>query len=367
MSTSNKQHVMVALDLGNKFVKIKSQKKSYCFPTAMLPKKQTGRALVGGLGTASKADLFSTAINDHDNMYFGPGLTEMGYEASWVSTIGFGLSRYTSSDFKAMFEYALAIATKDFEEEMLEIDLVTGLPSMDEQNDEIVEYLADFLRRSHTVKVVNEKQNTEQEITYAVKALIIVPQYYGTLWDLAVDDDLNILDTRIIEGTVGVVDFGGGTTLVDTAHQLGLGAGSNSWQDDTGVDYFHRAVHLTSPLADYKIERIYLEGDEEKGYIYNPGNPLQIKNLTEPFMEQRQNATDYMKSVYRRRFPKPEELSVIFQTGGGANFLLENQMVELFDGKVSVEFIKDSQMANVRGYYKLGIREGLGEYGDEEE
>jgi|GEM_PF-3275319 len=367
MSTSNKPRVAIALDLGNKYVKIKTGKASSCFPTAMLPKNQTGRAIAGGFGTAPKAPLFSTAINDHQAMYFGPGLPDMGYESNWISSIGFGLSRYTSPDFKAMFEYALAFAVKDFEEEMLEVDLVTGLPSMDEQNDDIVTYLDDFLRRSHTVKMIEEGKGSETEITYTIKTVVIVPQYYGTLWDLAVDEDLNILDTRIIEGTVGVVDFGGGTTLVDTAHQLGLGAGATSWQEDTGVDYFHRAVHLTSPLADYKIEKIFLEGSEDKGYIYNSGNTLQIKNLTEPFMEQRQKATDYMKGVYRRRFPKPEELSVIFQTGGGANFLLGSQLVEAFEGKVAVEIIEDSQMANVKGYYKLAIREGLGEYGETEE
>lgn len=363
--TTTKKRIAIALDLGNKFIKIKSAKQSYCFPTAMLPKAKTGRSVIGGFGTNERAKIFSTAINDHQPMYFGPGLTEMGYETSWISSIGFGLTRYTSSEFKAMFEYALALAAKDFEKEMLEIELVTGLPSLDEQDPEIGQYIADFVKRSHTVKIVDEQSEEEQEVTFSVKTVMIVPQYYGTLWNLAVDEKLAILDKRVIEGTVGVSDFGGGTTLVDIAHQLSLGARGSSWQDDTGVDEFHRAVHLTTPLADYEIERIYLEGSEDKGYLYNPGNPKQIKNVTDAFMEQRQEATDYMIGVYRRHFPKPETLRAIYQTGGGASFLFKDQLQEAFGEKVEVVFVKESQMSNVNGYYKIAMREGLGEYADE--
>ena len=361
MSTTKKR-IAAAVDLGNGHIKIRSSKRRSHFPTAMLAKEKTGRAVLGSFGGNKGARLFSTAINDNHPMYFGPSLMETGYEKNWIPSIGFGMSRYASLEFKAMFEYTLALIAEDYAEEMLEIDLVTGLPTLDEQNSEIIDYLADFLKRSHTVKILDEHTNEATDVSYIVKKLIIVPQYYGTLWNLAVDDDFNILEPRIFDGTVGVSDFGRGTVLVDISHQLQLGAEGSPWQDDRGVDYFMRGVRLTSPLPDSVIERIYLEGNEEAGYHYRPVNPMQAKNVTEDFMAKREEATDYMKGIYRRQFPKPEELSVIYQTGGGANFLLEKPLKALLDGKVELVFVKDSQMSNVDGYYKIAMRSGFGEY-----
>lgn len=362
MTTTNKKHIAVAVDLGNGDIKLRSSKRREHFPTAILPKNLTGRSVLGGFGAEKGARLFATAINDNQQMYFGPGLREMGYEESWTLSIGFGMQRYSSLEFKAMFEYALALIAEDFNEEMLEIDLVTGLPTLDEQNPEITEYLSEFLKRSHTVKISDEQSGEEKNISYTVKTLIIVPQYYGTLWNLAVDDEFNIIEPRIFNGTVGVSDFGRGTVLVDTSHKMQLGAVGTPWQADQGVDSFMRGVSLTSPLADSVIERIYLEGSEEEGYHYRPENPLQNRNVTEEFMKKRQDATDFMKKVYLRQFPKPEQLSVIFQTGGGARFLLEKPLKDLFEGKVELVFVKDSQMSNVDGYYKIAMRSGLGEY-----
>ncbi|MGL5342292.1 MAG: hypothetical protein ACRC90_05135, partial [Lactococcus garvieae] len=316
----------IAVDLGNKFIKIKSSKNSYCFVNAMFPREQAGKSLLGTYINWKKPKIFSTSLNEHKEMYFGPDLSEIGHETEWISSIGDGLSRYSSVEFQVMFEYAIALAVSDFEEEDVHIQLVTGLPTLDEKNEEIKQCLVEFLSGTHEVKIQDEISNEVFDITYTIDSIVVVPQYYGTLSHLAIDEDLNLKENRVTQENVGVVDFGGGGILIDVAHRLDLGASGFAWQEDLGVDAFHRAVDVNSALSVYTIESLYIEGSETEEYLYEPGNSKRVSDFTPAFMEQRRRATEHVKNLYSRHFRKNEDISVIFQTGGGADFLLQKEL-----------------------------------------
>lgn len=345
----------IAVDLGNKFIKIKSSKNSYCFVNAMIPREQAGKSLFGNYINRKRPKIFSTSLNEHKEMYFGPNLLEIGHESEWISSIGDGLFRYSSLEFQLMFEYALALAVIDFEEEDLHIQLVTGLPTFDEKNEEIRHCIEEFLSGVHEVKIQDEVNHEMFDITYIVDSIVVVPQYYGTLSHLAIDEDFNLRENRVTQEKVGVVDFGGGSTLVDVANRLDLSASGFAWQEDRGVDAFHRAVDIDSPLSVYTIENLYIEGSEDEGYIYEPGNPKQVSDFTSAFMEQRKRATEHVKNLYSRHFRKKEDISVVFQTGGGADFVIQEELKKELSSQIEIEFVAEPQMANVNGYYKLGI------------
>ncbi|MGL5342365.1 MAG: hypothetical protein ACRC90_05515, partial [Lactococcus garvieae] len=61
-----------------------------------------------------------------------------------------------------------------------------------------------------------------------------------------------------------------------------------------------------------------------------------------------------VKNLYSRHFRKNEDISVIFQTGGGADFLLQKELQKELSSQIEIEFIEEPQMSNVNGYYKLG-------------
>lgn len=344
----------IAVDLGNKFIKIKSSKNSYCFVNAMFPREQAGKSLLGSYINWKKPKIFSTRLNGHKEMYFGPDLSEIGHETEWISSIGDGLSRYSSVEFQVMFEYAIALAVSGFEEENVHIQLVTGLPTLDEKNEEIKQCLVEFLSGTHEVKIQDEISNEVFDITYTIDSIVVVPQYYGTLSHLAIDEDLNLQENRVTQENVGVVDFGGGGILIDVAHRLDLGASGFAWQEDLGVDAFHRAVDVNSALSVYTIESLYIEGSETEEYLYEPGNSKRVSDFTPAFMEQRRRATEHVKNLYSRHFRKNEDISVIFQTGGGADFLLQKELQKELSSQIEIEFIEEPQMSNVNGYYKLG-------------
>ncbi|MFD2254024.1 hypothetical protein ACFSJM_06665 [Lactococcus formosensis subsp. bovis] len=360
MTKKTKEKTLVALDLGNNQIKIKTDKEEFLFPTAMLAVEDTSNESL--IPTEERYSVFKTAINDNKSYYFGSELKEIGYEERWIRSIGYGLRRYNNETFKAMLTYALGVAVASNSAGMHTVDVVIGLPTSDVGDPRLLDdteakkCISDYLLGAQALTISGEKYSIN------VEAIKIVPQYFGTLVNLAYDGALEIKDERIISSENCIIDLGGGTVLGDIVN--GLTLGGKKFGDDWGVadiiDELRTKVNnnYQKTIDANVLMSILKEGSDELGYHYVPGNSNYRLDLTTEVVEIRNQYTSRILAKMRTEIRHPEKLSAILITGGGANIIYGDKLKKEFP---EVEIVKESELANVRGFYTFGKIFGLGE------
>jgi len=346
--------VLFVADLGNKQTKIKSQFKTKVLPSHFVEASQYGNRNLMNFAKSEKDVKDFISSRDEDFTYvWGKDLDEDVVEVI-TDTIGFGASRYSGREFRLLTDFALAELALDYKEAsegILEVTVVTGVPTSDYAQSEALSALQKAFKGDHNVTVNGITLNIR------VKDLIVLPQPLGTIIDVISDEEGNMIENSITNANVGVVDVGGGTVLIDALRKMNMAEDRRN-QLQRGAFTLYEAIQkeLVSQgysINEYETESVVRAGNERERYLWSPdGN--QTINITDTVMKQRKLFTRNIASSVKTTYKATDRMQTIFITGGAANLLVKDEFLkEIKEAK----FVEDSELANVRGFYKFGLSE----------
>lgn len=345
-----------AIDLGNKRIKMKSERGEYSYPSAYLNAEQVAS---GGLGSLKNEDNYYFQLEDDfiNSFVWGPHLEVYNLPEKMIDTYGRS-GRMKQRKATRILEFALGRLALDYPESYetpLVVHLTLGLSITDFHKDAgIVNILKELAIGEHRIKINNRQVNI---LIPSESFISIIPQYMGTVLNLAFDNQLQ-RNLRFSEGVLGVVDIGGGTILVNRS--VGLNPSPNGDERFEGIQTLIKTIgHKINSTKSFLIEALLRSSEKEGSYIYCPNaNNLDVRDITSVVQEEVERYTRFtVAPLISENFPDIEEVNSIVITGGGANLLdkeaLQDEIGEEYYGHLY--FMKEPEFANVRGFYKGGF------------
>lgn len=347
---------LFALDLGNKQTKIKSAKKTKVLPSRFVESSQYGnRSLLGFAKTEKDVRDFISSKDESFTYVWGTQLDEENVDMV-IDTIGFGAARYSSREFKLLTDFALAELALDYpvaQESIIEVAVVTGVPTSDYIQESALEALQKTIKGDHNVTVDGKTLNIR------VKKLFILPQPIGTVINVVTDKNGNLIDSPILNGNIGVVDVGGGTVLIDALKKMNMVEDRRKQLSQGAYTLFEAIVKdMTAKgysVTEHEIEKVVRVGNDKEKYLWSPDN-VQTIDITESVMKNRTIFTRNIASTIKTTYKGFGRMQTILVTGGAANLLIK----KLFDEEIGItQYMDNSELANISGFYKYGIMEGI--------
>lgn len=342
---------LFAIDLGNKQVKMKSEYAMKVFPSYMVPAEVYGDRNVLGFAKQNKtASDFESKLDEGAVYVWGEDM-KIDSPEYIVESIGFGLPRYKSNAFKLQAEFALAELAKDYEDaktSLLEVTLVTGVPTEDYNNSEIVKAIEVAFKGDHNVTVDGDVLNVR------VSKVFLLPQSLGTIIDQVMDDKAKITQEHLMTGHVGVVDIGGGTVLIDSIKQMNL-SDEKQAQLDAGAFTLYKSIvkemyRKGHKASEFEVARIIREANDDK-YSFSP-NGVNKVDITDIVMDERKAFTRKVSRFIASTYKDMSRMQSILITGGAANIIVFDQLKK--DIEIA-KLVENSEVANVKGFYKYGL------------
>lgn len=344
---------LFALDLGNRQVKLMSEKATKVLPSYFVNAAEYGKrdvlALVKNDKKATTGDYVSG--RDADFTYvWGEGLDVSRKRVT--DTLDFN-QRYDTLEFKVLADLALAELARDFEESTngaLDVAVVTGVPTDDYDNDETIKHIKNALIGVHSATI--------DGTSYVVRvhSVDVLMQPVGTAVDAMVDALGNIKEDNDIEdGYVGVVDVGGGTVIIDAFDKMDLDTKNRDQLEGGSYSLFteirNRIVEKGYKVTEHEVERIVRDGNAREVYTWSP-NGRETLDLTDMIMKERKIYTRGIAQAVKATYKAMSRMRKIYVTGGTANLLIKEEFERVI--KIA-HFVNNSETANVRGYYKYGL------------
>lgn len=155
---------------------------------------------------------FNSNLDDDEVYIWGVGIKQAVDPDSLIPTYTHN-NRYNQKRFKLLCSFILAELASDYEEhELNDVTVVTGVPSQEVGTKEAEEFKR-FLQQKHLVT----RNGVQRMIN--VTDVRITEQPLGTLLNEYMNDSGQI-HKELMTSTVTVIDFGAGTTIMDTFKNL---------------------------------------------------------------------------------------------------------------------------------------------------
>lgn len=345
---------LFALDIGNRQVKIKSEKTLKVLPAYFVEASKYGDRMTMNLrGGKRQTSDYVSSKDDAFTYVWGKDLDVDIVKPT--DSIGF-TDRYESREFKLLVDFALAELARDYphaSESMLEVVVVTGVPTGDYMQNEILLSLSKAIKGDHAVTV------DDQALNIRVKELYVIPQPMGTVIDAMVDDQGVMQDSPIEESTIGVADIGGGTLLIDLLRKMNMETAKREQLPEGAYKLYEEIKReLTKDghhISVYEIEKMVRDGNDRGTYYWSPNGKTTL-DFTKVVMRERIKYTRDTASTIKAVYKEFDRMQAVLVTGGAANLLVKSEFNSAITNAV---FIEDSETANVRGFYKYGLLQGV--------
>ncbi|MCE5272894.1 ParM/StbA family protein [bacterium] len=227
-----------------------------------------------------------------------------------------------------------------------EISLVTGLPIryFKQQRARYVQ----MLEGVHNV-TLHAREDEFQEKSLDIRRVRVLPQPFGSVFNLLMNDHGRIVDRDVARQKFGVIDIGFRTTdytLTDRLRYIERGSRTT----DTGIS---KAFALISrkilEQTGVSVELFRLFDPVRKGQIRIRGKEMSLVELREQVL--RQLATAIVSDM-ERLWAEDWDLEFILLAGGGSTDLAP-LLEELIEGRCRmVSTDTDQRLGNVIGYLK---------------
>ena len=253
--------------------------------------------------------------------------------------------RYNQKRFKLLCLFILSELASDYsEEELKEVLIVTGLPSQEIDSEEAKNFKS-FLEQKHVVT-----RNDEQKLIN-ITDVRMVEQPTGTLLNIYMNDEGQV-HKDLLTQTITVVDFGAGTTILDTFKNMKrIPTKSKTYYE--GINDLHREIstrleskhgikNLSPSLVDQGFRRNDLTAiiSERRKFPFD-------EIAKEVIIEFIDNTLSNIDTTLTNR----DTIDSFIITGGGVNIVGET-FKENFNEE-SVVLVEDSQKSNLAGFFKL--------------
>lgn len=350
---------LFAIDLGNKKIKMKSNRAEYSYPASYLTTDFLSPDSLSAHKHIHENQIYRLGEGYGPGFVWGEALEIYNLPEKMIDTYARS-KRMKQKKTQRLLEFALGRLALDYEGEYSEetplvVHVMLGAPITDMHKESgTLELLKTLLIGQHHLQV--NGQDIWLEIP-SEEYISIIPQYMGTLFNLAFDEDLNPVETYI-EGRLGIVDIGGGTILVNSANALNLSPGGMEkfYGTQTLIKDISSSINSTKPFL---IEKMLQEGSGSKGYFYKTNRSIKgTKDVTENVKAAIDRYTRFtVAPLITENFPDIEDFDCIVVTGGGSILLSKEALLdeigeEYFEALV---FVEEPERANVRGFYKAGL------------
>lgn len=321
----------IGIDLGYGFVKTTDGDTEYAFPSVVGPAHER---------VQSEFSLFAKGLDNlsvtiDDRTYF---VGDLAIRQSEGAARSLDVHRLDDPSSRVLILSALALFTRWDEESF---NLVTGLPSAFCAS--AAESWREKFQGSFNVKF--SQGDDVQEKRIHIEKMKVVPQPFGTIYDLTLDKTGHLANSDLSRQTVGVVDIGFKTTDFAVARGMEY-IDRLSGSITTGLSTAYGTI-ADRQQDEYRIHRENHEMDEivQRGQVRMAGQTHDIGHIRrEAFELVAQRVLTQLESLWNYR-----DLDVILVTGGGGAALSE-LIVNRFG---NARLVEGAQMANVGGYAKL--------------
>ncbi|UOR14094.1 ParM/StbA family protein [Halobacillus amylolyticus] len=333
-----------AFDVGNGFVKAKSEKRTLIAPSMIAKESALGDSSIAEqFGGEKEYQIFKSPMDEGTSYVWGEGIKEAVEARKLLNTYTHN-NRYDSKRFKLLSQFILAELASDFEEDVLkDVVVVTGMPSR-EIKTSADSQLKEFLTGKHLIT------RGDMEKVVNVKDVRILEQPLGTLLNLYMTDDAKI-HKDLKTSTLSVLDFGAGTTILDTYKNM-------KRIEDESETYYEGMIDVYKSIANQiRKEHDAKNLDEsmiEEGIRNNYTVELSARKKI-PFEKEANQAindfVDTLISKVDRTLASRDHIDQFIVTGGGSQIVAQQFSVDF--GEDTLEIVENSQLANVEGYYKF--------------
>lgn len=349
---------LFALDLGNKQVKMYTKNGAKVFPSYFIDADEFGNRdlLKYEKGERSTSDYISTR-DDAFTYVWGSGLR---LRNKFVDDSLRFAGRYNSRQFKLLADFALVEMARSFDDaagNTLDVTLVTGAPTDDYVAADVTAQLGKALKGMHAVNVDGV------DYVVNVKTVTALPQPLGTFVDRTIDDQGYVIEeSQLLDVLVGIVDCGGGTVIVDAIDDMNLQKTLHGQFEEGAYSLYeairNELVSLGHKINVHEIEALVRAGSEDEIYTWSPNNRA-THDFTSIVMKARRKYSRRVATMIQSTYKDLAKFHSILITGGAANLLIKEEIL----AEIPIaEFVGDSEIANVRGFYKFALNSGLGDY-----
>ena len=230
------------------------------------------------------------------------------------------------------------------------IAVVTGLPiSTYRQKADELERL---LRDRHSFIAIGA-DGTRARRVIEIRDVKVIPQPFGSMYDMVLDDAGSVGDRQLLQQKVGIVDVGFQTSDL-TVSDRGTFLERASISTETGVGRaFATIAGKIREKSGVSVELYRLYEAMDEGRIKIRGESFDLSKLIEHVLTQL--ATDIASDANRLWADEWDMDAIVITGGGGA--VLAPYLAPLLRGRVlPVDGSRDARLNNVRGFWKLGVK-----------
>ena len=228
------------------------------------------------------------------------------------------------------------------------VKVVTGLPiSYYRRHREEVSRL---LTGKHTIQVMDRTGNA-REMTPTVSQVRVIPQPFGSLFNLILSSLAEVADKRFVQSKIGVIDVGFRTCDFTVADRTRYSErGSRTTEHGIAQAFTIIASRLREQTGiDVELYRLYEAAS--RGSIKIRGKNIDLKPQLDEAMGKLASA---VAAEAERLWKDDWDIDLIALTGGGGAVLAPH-LKPLLDGEVlAMDPSADARLNNVRGYWKYG-------------
>jgi len=228
------------------------------------------------------------------------------------------------------------------------VNLVTGLPigHYREHKDE----LAKLLVGEHKVTLVDAAGKREEK-TINVNKVRVVPQPFGSLFNMMLNDLGEMGDKRLVKDKIGIIDVGFRTSDYTISDKMRYSERGSRTTDSGIARAFNVIATKLRENSGVNVELYRLYEAIDKGSIKIRGKEYDLEKLTEQVFSQL--ATSIANEVDRLWVDDWDIDGMVITGGGGA--VLAKYLKPLINGVImETDPELDMRLYNVHGYRKFG-------------
>jgi plasmid segregation protein ParM len=243
--------------------------------------------------------------------------------------------------------FALA-ATAQMVKGFVPVNLVTGLPIgyYRQYKDE----LAKLLVGEHTVALIDANGKREEK-SISINKVRVVPQPFGSLFNLMLNDLGEMGDKRLIKDKIGIIDVGFRTSDYTISDKMRYSERGSRTTDSGIARAFNVIATKLRENSGVNVELYRLYEAIDSGSIKIRGKEYDLKSLTDQVFSQL--ATSIANEVDRLWVDDWDIDGMVITGGGGA--VLAKHLKPLLNGVImETDPEQDMRLYNVHGYRKFG-------------
>jgi len=228
------------------------------------------------------------------------------------------------------------------------INLVTGLPigSYQKHKDE----LAKLLLGEHKVTLTDASGRREEKSLSVVKVRVI-PQPFGSLFNLMLNDQGEMADKRLVREKIGIIDVGFRTADYTISDKMRYSERGSRTTDSGIARAFNVIATKLREESGVNVELYRLYEAIDRGNIKIRGKVYDLKGMTDQVFGQLATA---IANEVDRLWADDWDLDAIVITGGGGAVLAKHLQPLLNGEVVTIDPKLDMRLYNVHGYRKFG-------------